>query len=214
MNTLIVGLGNPGPFYANTRHQIGQVVVEMTAAALRAKFEETDNGLVARTSWKTKDSMEREFLSLQIPTCGMNLSGTQIKSMLEEADSNPVFFEGGGFDRFFVVHDDMAIPFGQIRIKKNSGNHAGNNGIRSIVEQNVAFTQIKIGIGAPTNGRNALEHALSPFEPRELAELHSILLEAKRLAIRCGTEGKIEAMTVNVLKNETTLPSFENESIS
>ena len=210
MNTLIVGLGNPGPFYANTRHQIGQVAVEMVADILALQLKATQNvGRTTTKSWVQEDHETLNYLTLQVPTVGMNDSGSQIKSLIDFIDKAQQNIKK--YDRIIVLHDDMAIPFGQIRLKKNSGNHAGNNGIRSIVAEGIVFTQLKIGIGPPAEGRTTLQHALSHFEPEELAVLHPIIFAAADLALRCATE-EVGATTINVLENGTTLPSSEKEA--
>lgn len=195
MYTLISGLGNPGPFYAHTRHQVGMQVVEMFAQRLNIELKETfgDNrGRLSTKTWLNKNK-ETENILLHVPTNGMNTSGSQIVETLKYFKQ----FYGNYEPKMIIVHDDMNIPFGQLRIKKNSGNDAGHNGIKSIIATGMPFIQLKIGIGRPPEGKIPLEHALMGFEPIELTILYRILTTAVDVVEKTAS-GETEFMTINI----------------
>lgn len=152
---LIVGLGNPGSFYTRTRHNAGLWVVERAAA--RWSIRLTRQGNAVRGTGR----LGSESVDLAGALDWMNLSGPPIKALLRELHLE--------VDRLVVIHDDLDLEPGRLRIKQNGG-HGGHNGIRSILETlgTGQFMRIKIGIGRPPRGLDSTEYVLEPVTREEL----------------------------------------------
>lgn len=159
---LIVGLGNPGPKYAANRHNVGFMVVDALvdrwrAPAPREKFQ----GLF------TKATCSREEAVLLQPLTFMNLSGDSVQRAMR-------FFKIG-LDRVIVVHDELDVPFGELRLKQGGGT-AGHNGLKSIVQccGGNDFLRLRFGIGRPRSSRPE-GYVLSDFPAVERAELPDLV---------------------------------------
>ncbi len=134
MKYLIAGLGNIGAEYANTRHNIGFVVADALAGERKGKFETERLASVARIKFKGR------ILVVIKPTTYMNLSGKAVKYWLTK--------EKIPLNKLLVVLDDIALPLGTLRMKKQGGD-AGHNGLTDIIEKlgtNV-FPRLRVGIG-------------------------------------------------------------------
>jgi PTH1 family peptidyl-tRNA hydrolase len=162
---LLVGLGNPGKAYAQTRHNIGMWVIERAAA--RWSIRLTPRGTVQRGSGR----LGSEFIELAGLLDWMNLSGPPLKGLLREFKLTP--------DQLIVIHDDLDLEPGRIRIKIGGG-HGGHNGIKSIVEAlgTPQFVRIKIGIGRPAPFQDAADYVLQPVAPGEMALFEPCLSRA------------------------------------
>jgi len=174
---LIVGLGNPGPEYEGTRHNIGFALLERLAEehGLEWKRERKFKALVARRG---------SGLILVKPLTYMNLSGTSIARLTG-------FFKVPGTG-ILVAYDDVALPLGTLRLRA-SGSSGGHNGIKSIIEclGHEKFPRLRIGIGAP--GReDMVEHVLGRFEESEREELEKILANAAE-AVNCALSSGLNA---------------------
>lgn len=152
---LIAGLGNPGKDYAQTRHNIGFLVVEALASKSRLVIDRSrfDSEYV-KARIKDKD------IFLVKPLTYMNRSGLPIYKF---ASYYKIEIED-----IIIVHDDMDLEFGKIKIVKSRG-HGGHNGVRSIIE---AFgkkdcIRVRIGVGHPGSGGNVTGHVLGSFSPDE-----------------------------------------------
>lgn len=164
-NLLIVGLGNVGKQYDGTRHNIGFAAVDELAA--RQDFE----------PWMTKKDLKCELTSATIgdsrvilikPTTFMNLSGEAVQAVMH--------FYKIPRDQLLVVHDELDIPFGQIR-NRIGGSSAGNNGIKSIIQHlGEDFARVRIGVQAETP-MDAADFVLAKFSKEEQAELPALLKE-------------------------------------
>lgn len=174
---LIVGLGNPGPKYAGTRHNVGFDVVDYLAAApgcsaFREKFE----AFVAEM--KEGD----ETVLLMKPLTFMNLSGRAVRAALDFYKLTP--------ELVLAVCDDFNLPLGKLRVRAK-GSHGGQNGLRNIQEQlgTDAYTRLRIGVGEP--GHDAVDHVLSKFKPGEKKAMDEAVATAAQAAlvwVRQGTE--------------------------
>lgn len=162
---LVVGLGNPGEQYRRARHNIGFMVVERLAAArgadlTRRKF----NGLYGEA--RGGDAI----VMFAIPQTFYNRSG-------ETAAGLSGYFKVPA-ERMVVVHDDMDLPVGRIRIKRGGGD-AGNRGVRSIAEAvGPDFVRVRVGIGHPEDDRGDIEYVLKPLGHDEMREFESIIERA------------------------------------
>ena len=162
MKKVVVGLGNPGSRYENTRHNIGWMVLDRLAerhgAAGRAR--ERDAAASAR------GRLDDDELLLVKPLTYMNESGLAVRKVLAR--------ERAPLGQMLVVVDDMDLPFGRLRLKAR-GSAGGHNGLRSIIGEmgTEAFARLRVGIGAPKGA--AIAHVLGDFEHAEQAHLELIL---------------------------------------
>lgn len=165
----VVGLGNPGKQYAQTRHNVGFMAVERLAERLSGNWSGKFNGLMARVRLGDRD------LILLEPQQFMNLSGHSAQAMAQFYGIKPA--------EILVVHDDLDLAFGRIQIKVGGG-HGGHNGLRSLQAQlgDAGFARLRIGIGRPEGAKGGEEAVsnwvLSAFSPAERAELPELLARA------------------------------------
>lgn len=154
---MIVGLGNPGRKYANTRHNIGFKVVENLARKKRVNFKVERSGLYLVASGE----QENIKFSLLLPLTYMNLSGKAVKH----------FHSILNFDlsEMLVICDDINLDTGKIRLR-TKGSHGGHNGLFSIIEElgTSNFPRLRIGIGNNFEKDKQAEYVLSPFEENEI----------------------------------------------
>ncbi|MDR3600116.1 MAG: aminoacyl-tRNA hydrolase [Desulfosporosinus sp.] len=179
---VIVGLGNPGPQYAETRHNVGFLLIDLLAEAQNLQFREKFQGL-----W-TEVKIEGERILLLKPQTYMNLSGRSVSELAN-------FYKVPGED-LLIVQDDMDLPLGKIRLR-NQGSAGGHNGIKSILAElgTDKFWRLKLGVGRPStqnpsvdiqNSNHAprttiIDHVLSPFAEDELAQLDEELGRAEKV---------------------------------
>ena len=156
MKYLIVGLGNIGPEYENTRHNIGFKILDALAKASNVVFSDNRYGFVAETRVKNKS------LILLKPSTFMNLSGNAVRYWLQK-ENIPV-------ENLLVVVDDLALPFGMLRLKAR-GSDAGHNGLNHI--QTILATQhysrLRFGIGNDFPKGSQINYVMSPFDAEEEA---------------------------------------------
>ncbi len=153
---LIVGLGNPGADYAETRHNIGCWVIQRAAA--RWSLRLTRKGVVQRGSGRAGSRL----VELAGPLDWMNLSGPPLKGLLRELGLTP--------DDLVVVHDDLDMEPGRLRIRQGGGS-GGHNGIKSVIEAlgTPQFVRLKIGIGRPAPRQDSADYVLERVTPEEMA---------------------------------------------
>ena len=146
---IIVGLGNPGTEYANTRHNAGFWFVDEVARQFGGVFksEKKFNGELARAVIHGRDVL------LLKPTTFMNLSGQALQSLMN--------FYKVAIENVLVVHDDLDLPVGTIRLKQGGG-HGGHNGLRDIIARcgGNNFQRLRIGIGHPGEKSKVTGHVL------------------------------------------------------
>lgn len=156
---VIAGLGNPGREYAQTKHNVGFLMVDALAAHLGVtEWREKYDALIARAR------IGSEAVLLVKPQTYMNESGRAVASLMN--------FYKLAADDLIVAHDDMDIPVGSIRIRKK-GSSGGHNGIKSILAHlgDEHFARIRIGIGRPLPGWTVVNHVLAPFPPEDAAKV-------------------------------------------
>lgn len=177
---LVVGLGNPGNQYVETRHNIGWMVLDRLAdrhgRSGRGRQRDASSTIELRTG-----GLE---LILAKPQTYMNDSGVAVRKLLAR-DRVPL-------GEMLVIADDFALPFGKLRFRE-SGSHGGHNGLRSIIDElgTEKYARLRVGIGEP--GRGAVDHVLSKFAPDERARL-PILLDAAADAVEAwAREGTSKA---------------------
>ena len=154
---LIVGLGNPGDEYAETRHNTGFMVLDAFAKASNIVFEDKRYGFVAETSLKGRK------VFLLKPTTFMNLSGNAVRYWLNK--------ENIELSRLLVVSDDVALPLGAFRLKGN-GSNGGHNGlghIQQLIGQQ--YARLRMGIGNEYPVGMQIDHVLGRFPAEEMEHL-------------------------------------------
>ena len=176
---LIVGLGNPGREYADTRHNVGWRVAEVLAnragvSAWREKFE----------AHLAEGRLAGEKVTLARPVTYMNASGRSVRAMLD--------FWKLDADDLLVVVDDMALEVGRIRLRP-SGSAGGHNGVESIVRHvgHERFARLRVGIGAPPSAEEGADYVLSRFASAERPVIDEAVARAADAAetwIRRGPE--------------------------
>ena len=159
---LVVGLGNPGPRYAETRHNIGAWVVERLAARIDARFRKVR--FLPMEAAEGRLDEERVYLTR--PQTFMNVSGPPVASFARRRDV-PV-------ERIVVCHDEIDLGFGALKLKQG-GSTAGHRGLESLVQalRSPDFHRVRLGVGRPPGRKEAADHVLDRFakQEREVAEL-------------------------------------------
>lgn len=177
---IIVGLGNPGPRYAATRHNVGWRALDLLAAQLGVAVNERRPKAVLGVGYFAGGRV-----ALAKPRTYMNNSGEAAQYLLARF--------GGGAAGLLVIYDEMALPVGRIRLRA-AGSDAGHNGIRSIIGAvgGTGFPRLRIGIGAPPPGVVASDYVLGAFGDGE-SEAIAGAVERAAAAVRCVLEYGIDA---------------------
>lgn len=173
---LLVGLGNPGPSYAKTRHNLGFRILEEWVRRKGAAFRKKEKW---RSLFAEGESEGIRWIAL-LPQTYMNLSG--------EAVSACARFSGIDAGKIFVIADDADLPFGQMRLRIHSG-PGGHNGLKSIEAslQTNRYVRLKVGIGAPERGEALEDYVLGRFSSEEEEKLPEVV-ERALLAIELWME--------------------------
>ena len=190
-NWLIVGLGNPGPEYAKTRHNLGFMLVDMLASRLQTQIKRDEcRALIGRAV------IDNQTVELAKPQTYMNLSGESVNCLLAK-DNRSV-------EKLIVISDDLALPFGTIRIRP-SGTHGGQNGLRSIIDclKTQDFIRLRIGIQPEHPVNDASRFVLDNFAKGDAETLEKILDESADAVRAIITDGVDAAMArFNGVKSE------------
>lgn len=179
---IIIGLGNPGRRYCRTRHNVGFMVVDALAGSLGIDVShEKYHALVGRGRLDSEEAL------LVKPQTYMNESGSAARSILRYTSATVA--------DLIVVHDDLDLPVGSVRVKAGGG-HGGHNGLRSLMEQlgSADFTRVRIGIGRPVPGRDAADYVLSPFAAAEQQAAADALARAAEAVRSVASAGLTAAM--------------------
>ena len=198
---LIVGLGNPGSEYRETRHNAGFMVLDRLAQRLPKKNFEEIHGC---SSHYLKGTYAGRPLFLQKPETFMNLSGEAVAPLMRKEEITP--------DGLLVIYDDMDLEVGKLRIR-GRGSCGGHNGIRSIIETTGTenFARIRVGIGHRTG--NGADYVLSPFEEEEKPIIDKVLDAAADAVILILRRGLSQAMNeYNPRDYAEPEPDEENET--
>ena len=160
---LVVGLGNPGAEYEETRHNVGFRAVEELAARLGVVFRDAGHCSLAGNG-----SLYGRRIILAKPQTYMNRSGGVVRGLMKEHGLGPA--------DLLVVHDDLDIEFGKVRLKRKGGD-GGQRGIRSIISSlgGGDFARIRVGISRGTERGQEADYVLSPFTRREREELQWVI---------------------------------------
>ncbi|MEO6655088.1 MAG: aminoacyl-tRNA hydrolase [Pyrinomonadaceae bacterium] len=181
-NWLIVGLGNPGPEYAKTRHNLGFMLVDLLASRLQTQIKRDEcRSLIGR------GVIDNQTVELAKPQTYMNLSGEAVSGLIAKDDRS--------VEKLIVVSDDLALPFGTMRIRPQ-GSHGGQNGLRSIIDcvKTQEFIRLRIGIGPEHQIGDASRFVLENFTKKEAETLEKILDESADAVGAIITDGVDAAM--------------------
>lgn len=181
MKYLIIGLGNPGPEYEHTRHNIGFQVLDHLARLAEVRFTPARYGDHAEMRHKG-----RTFILLK-PSTFMNLSGKAVRYWMEQ--------ENISAERVLVITDDLALPFGAIRIKP-AGGAGGHNGLTSIIQLlgSEAFPRLRFGIGSDFARGRQSEYVLGAWNEDERKTLSERIEIAGKAVLQFGLLGVESAM--------------------
>jgi PTH1 family peptidyl-tRNA hydrolase len=192
---LIVGLGNPGVKYRNTRHNIGFKVINTFCRELGVRLR--GRRFYSRN---TRTGLGGKEIILLRPVTFMNLSGKSVKACID--------YYGIHTEKTLVIHDDLDLPLGRIKLVSRGG-AGGHRGVQSIIDRlgGGNFPRVKIGIGRPKYGEETENYVLAPFyknEKNRIEEVINIAVQASRLFI---SEGITEAM--NLINGKKLKPKEE-----
>ena len=177
---LVVGLGNPGPQYAKTRHNIGFMVADLLAARMGDQFKvHKRSGAEVATG-----RLAHRPVVLAKPRTYMNESGRQVGPLAKFYSVQPA--------DIIVIHDELDIDFGRIRLKLGGG-EGGHNGLRSVANAlgTKDFQRVRVGIGRPPGRKDPAAYVLEPFSAAERREVPAICeqaADAAELLIEVGLE--------------------------
>ncbi len=179
---LIAGLGNPGPEYKYTRHNIGFLIADRLAKDLNASFKSDRYAQVSKARHRGK------MLLIIKPQTYMNLSGKAVRYWLNK--------EKIPLENLLILTDDINLPFGQIRLR-GKGSHGGHNGLKSIIELigTPQFARLRIGIGKDFAPGEQADYVLGKWTEKEMEKLPGIIERSSRAVIHFVQEGLQSAMT-------------------
>ncbi len=185
---LVVGLGNPGKEYEKTRHNVGRMVVDL----LRVEnlFSEWSKNSLAKAQ-ESRGVYKNSAVRILMPETYMNLSGESIRLFVKSPDDAA---------RLIVVHDDVDLPFGRIKISFDSG-AGGHHGVESIIAHATTkgFVRVRVGI-CPIDDEGVAKKSLDPdfvvkeFSPKEKELLGEVIQKAMRAVLNILEKGTEEAM--------------------
>ena len=175
MAQAIVGLGNPGPDYRDTRHNMGARALDALAKKIKARFQRVGGHLVAQCKWRG------DVLYLIKPQCFMNSMGPPVARVTRKLQLVP--------SQLIFVYDDLDLPLGRVRVRMK-GSAGGHNGMRSLIATlgSDQLRRVKVGIGRPASPERdreeIVDHVLSAFLPDELPTVEAACNEAGAQALK------------------------------
>ena len=178
---LVVGLGNPGARYQNTRHNLGWMAIEHIAARWGVTLSQCGD------SYQGQRTFNGHSVTLALPLAWMNQTGFVVHRLLESYQAQS--------PELIVIYDDLDLPVGVLRIKVR-GRAGGHNGLRSVIAclGSEEFSRIKVGIGRPPEPEDPSQYVLSPFFSDEWKNIEETLPRVAE-ALECLiVEGPLQAM--------------------
>lgn len=181
-NWLIVGLGNPGLRYEKTRHNLGFMLIDRLAQKLQTQVRREEcRALIGRAVF------DNQTIELAKPQTFMNLSGEAVSCLVKKSDRS--------IEKMIVISDDLALPFGKIRLRAK-GSHGGQNGLRSIIDclKTQDFIRLRIGIQPEHEVKSASLYVLENFSKSDFAEVENILNTSADAIFEVARNGVEKAM--------------------
>ena len=190
---LIVGLGNPGDEYRDTRHNVGFMVVDTIAKRHALGWRHRDQVMLAK-------NFGADAFLVAKPLTYVNRSGDAVGELMRYYDVGPA--------DLLVVVDEAALPFGRLRARAR-GSAGGHNGLKSIIErlETTEFARLRLGVGRGDPRRELADHVLARFEPGERAELEAFIARAADAAEMFTVEGIEKVM--NEYNPDATAPEVD-----
>ncbi|HDZ23987.1 MAG TPA: aminoacyl-tRNA hydrolase [Desulfobacteraceae bacterium] len=190
---LIVGLGNPGQEYEDTRHNTGFKVIDLWSQDLGVRF--TNRRFQSRS---TRTRIQDKKVILFCPLTFMNLSGQSVRACVDYYDLTVT--------EVLVIHDDIDLPVGRIKVVVNGG-AGGHKGVLSIIEHlnSMQFPRIKVGIGRPRFGESIEDYVLAPFysdEKKTMERVIRMAVQACELVVSEGVEPAMNKINCQNLLNK------------
>ena len=179
---LVVGLGNPGPEYENTRHNVGFRMIDALADRLRiSSFERAHRALVGWAQHKN------HRIGLAKPLTFMNRSGESVAALCEHYEVSPA--------DLIVVVDDLNLSVGTMRLRPN-GSSGGHNGLENVAQHlgTTGFPRLRIGIGDDFGSGEQVDYVLSPFTPEQESEVEQAIEDAGEAVLTTVREDLDTAM--------------------
>jgi len=182
MFRMIAGLGNPGLQYARTRHNAGFMVLDVLGERLSARYWKNEAG-----SYTASVIFDDDDVVLAKPLTYMNVCGRAIRRLSEKYEVKAT--------ELVVVHDDIDIPAGIIRVKRDGG-HGGHNGLRSITDElgSNEYVRIRVGVGRPFGRMSAADYVLEPLSGQVLEDLMQAVEDAAECVMHLLNYGLPSAM--------------------
>ena len=190
---LIVGLGNPGDEYRDTRHNVGFMVADTIATRHALGWRHRDQVLLAK-------NFGADAFLVAKPLTYVNRSGDVVGELMR--------YYGVGPEDLLVIVDEAALPFGRLRARAR-GSAGGHNGLKSIIErlETTEFARLRLGVGRGDPRRDLADHVLARFEPGERAELEAFIARAADAAEMFAVEGIEKVM--NQYNPDATAPEVD-----
>lgn len=178
---IILAIGNPGPEYAETRHNVGWWAVDILVKEHNARLRDEGPSRIAQLT------IENQPTIIAYPKTYVNRSGTAARSLLNHYQTE--------ISRLIVITDDINLAPGRIRVRR-AGGDGGHNGLKSIIDtlSDNAFSRIRIGVGKPTNGDTQIDHVLGHATDDELTAIQTATNRAAKAAQTIITQGVENAM--------------------
>jgi PTH1 family peptidyl-tRNA hydrolase len=178
---IVVGLGNPGERYASTRHNLGAMVVEELLSRAGGRFKSHKSGCLV-----CEAIVSGAPVVIARPTSYMNESGRPVGALVR--------WYKGSAQTTIVVHDELDLAFGEVRIKSGGGT-AGHNGVSSVADHiGRDFIRVRVGIGRPRGRTDAMGHVLDTFSSSERKELPFVIALAADAVEKILADGPERAM--------------------
>jgi len=177
--SLVVGLRNPGTSYQQTRHNIGAVVVDRFLSDHGLILKRARQGIRADVA---ETNLEGHRAVIAVPRTFMNESGQAVAPLMK--------YYGISGDRMLVIHDDIDVPFGKLKISEGGG-HGGNNGVRSIIGSidGDGFWRLKVGVGRPPGSMDPADFVLGRFRTEEREPMDVVVYRAADVVASFITHG-------------------------
>ncbi len=181
MKYLIVGLGNIGPEYLLTRHNVGFMALDRLAGELETKFS------MERLAYYTEIKHKGKQIHLIKPTTFMNLSGKAVNYWMKELKIEK--------ENILVITDDLALPYGKLRMKPK-GSHGGHNGLRNIQEilNTPEYSRLRFGVGDDFGKGRQIEYVLGNFTGEQLEQLPEYLDRTSEMILSFCLQGLDKTM--------------------
>lgn len=181
MKYLIVGLGNIGPEYLLTRHNVGFMALDRLAGELETKFS------MERLAYYTEIKHKGKQIHLIKPTTFMNLSGKAVNYWMKELKIEK--------ENILVITDDLSLPYGKLRMKPK-GSHGGHNGLRNIQEilNTPEYSRLRFGVGDDFGKGRQIEYVLGNFTGEQLEQLPEYLDRTSEMILSFCLQGLDKTM--------------------